>query len=77
VLTPSDVPLTFYLQRAGIPIDATRPKVNAQRLFLVTNLDIGQTFVKTARELHVDVPRYRVRRVADFGASEIYELLRR
>jgi hypothetical protein len=76
-LTPSDVPLTFYLQRAGIPIDATRPKVDAQRLYLVTNLDIGQTFAKTARELHVDVPRYRVRRVADFGASEIYELVRR
>jgi hypothetical protein len=76
-LTPSDVPLTFYLQRAGIPIDATRPKVDANRLYLVTNLDIGQTFVKTARELHVDVPRYRVQRVADFGASEIYELEKR
>jgi hypothetical protein len=75
-LTPSDVPLTFYLQRAGVAIDATRPNVNARRLFVVTNVDVGQTFVKTTRELHVDVPRYRVRRVADFGASEIYELLR-
>ena len=76
-LTPTDVPLTFYLQRAGVPIDATRPNVNARRLFVVTNLDFAQTFVKTTRELHVDVPRYRVRRIADFGASEIYELVRR
>ncbi|HKO02863.1 MAG TPA: hypothetical protein VJ032_14290, partial [Thermoanaerobaculia bacterium] len=76
-LTPTDVPLTFYLQRIGVPIDATRPNVNAQRLFVVTNLDFAQTFVKTTREMHVDVPRYRVRRIADFGASEIYELVRR
>lgn len=74
-LTPSDVPLTFYLRRAGVPVDATKPNVNARRLFVVTNMDFAQTFVKTTRELHVDVPRYRVRRVADFGPSEIYELV--
>ena len=71
-LSPSDVPLAFYLDGRVL-----RPDVHASRIFVVTNEEYGQFLAKTLVELTLDPRRFNIARRADFGNAAVYQLDRR
>jgi 4-amino-4-deoxy-L-arabinose transferase-like glycosyltransferase len=71
-LSPSDVPLAFYLDARAL-----RPDIGARRIFVVTNEEYGQFLAKTLFELNLDPRRYTVAKRVDFGDAAVYQLDRR
>ncbi len=72
-LSPSDVPLAFYLHDAR-PL---RPDIRAPRIWVITNDAIGQILPKTLYELNIDPRLFTFAKRATFGDVGIYELDRR
>jgi hypothetical protein len=72
-LSPSDVPLAFYLHDAR-PL---RPDVSARRIWVVTNDAIGQILPKTLYELNIDPRKFTFVKRAGFGEVQVYEFDRR
>ncbi len=72
-LSPSDVPLAFYLHD-GRPL---RPDVRAPRIWVITNDAIGQVLPKTLYELNIDPRLFTFAKRAAFGEIGIYEFDRR
>jgi len=71
-LPPSEMPLAFYCPR----VDVLHPDPGSPRLFVVSNLDYGQTLPKTLAYFSVDPRRYSIRKLRDFGSAAVYELRR-
>jgi cell shape-determining protein MreD len=72
-LSPSDVPLAFYLHDAR-PL---RPDVSAPRIWVVTSDGIGQVLPKTLYELNIDPRLFTFAKRASFGEVGIYKFDRR
>jgi hypothetical protein len=72
-LSPSDVPLAFYLHDAR-PL---RPDVSAPRIWVITNDAVGQILPKTLYELNIDPQLFTFAKRATFGDVNIYEFDRR
>lgn len=73
-LPPSEMPLTFYAQRAGLSLQTTFPDVRKPRIFAIENRDYGQHLPAVLAWFHIDARAVKVRRVRDFGSSVLYEL---
>ena len=70
-MTPSDLPLAFYLR--GAPVDVLHPDVaHARRIFVVTNRAAGRTLPRTLASFGIDPRAFAIRRVDDRGAAAVY-----
>ncbi len=75
-LPPSEMPLTFYAQRARLPLQTTFPDVLKPRIFAIENRDYGQHLPEILAWFHIDARAVNMRRVRDFGSSALYEVRR-
>jgi 4-amino-4-deoxy-L-arabinose transferase-like glycosyltransferase len=71
-LTPSDVPLAFYLDARPL-----RPNLGATCVWVITNDTYGQSLPKTLFELKLDPRRFAITKGLDYGDVAIYRFDRK